>query len=133
MTYSYGAALAAGRNRNRVFEVVVKAIVAACQDKGMSRKDLADKIGRKPAQLSKWLSGPSNWTLDTVSDLLYSIDAEIDCEVIFNESRRKSNSYNNNIGMLHDQQLFLDTYSPMNRSPIQNMVQVLHLETSMVD
>jgi hypothetical protein len=47
----------------------------------INRAALARRIGRKPEQVTRWLNTPGNWTLDTVSDLLIGMGAELDFQV----------------------------------------------------
>ena len=43
---------------------------------GMTRRRLAEKINRRPEQVTRLLGTPSNMTLDTLSDLLLAMDGE---------------------------------------------------------
>ena len=91
MNYPYGMAVFAARNREIAYETVVKALEAAAAEAGINQKDIAESMGRKPSQVSSWLSGPSNWTLDTISDLLRAIGATMEYRVVRDRDRALSN------------------------------------------
>jgi ribosome-binding protein aMBF1 (putative translation factor) len=38
-------------------------------DKGLKQKDLADKLGKSEAEISKWLSGTYNFTLRSIAKI----------------------------------------------------------------
>jgi len=92
MNRPYEMTMFAARNRNVVYEIVMKALEKAAE-RGLTRKEIARMMGRSPSQISTTLSGPSNWTLDTVSDLLRSAKATMDYRVIFDEDRPKANEF----------------------------------------
>lgn len=85
MSYPYELALWAERNRNQLYDAVVEALEKA----GISQSEIARATGRKPSQISVWLSGPSNWTADTSSDLLRSVRATMEYRVVFDDEREK--------------------------------------------
>jgi hypothetical protein len=88
----YELDLYAARNRERAYEAVVTAIEDATPS--VTKKEIAEAIGRKPPQISMMLSGPSNWTLDTVSDLLRPVHATMEYKVVYDADRPKSNVFN---------------------------------------
>lgn len=59
------------RQRLRLYEVVIREFMRS----GITKAELARRMGRRPEQVTRWLGAPGNWTLDTVSDLLLAISA----------------------------------------------------------
>ena len=41
----------------------------AMKVKGFGKKQFADKVGRKPSEITKWLSGTQNFTIETLTDI----------------------------------------------------------------
>ena len=56
--------------------VAVK-IAEALKRKGMNQKDLANELGKKPAEISKWLAGNHNFTIDTLVDIQSALDIKL--------------------------------------------------------
>lgn len=62
------------RNRMRLFDLIHKEFSRS----GITRTQLAKRMGRGLDRVSHLLGAPGNWTLDTASDLLFAISgAEI--------------------------------------------------------
>ena len=80
MTALPGRAYFRQRQRNQLYEAVVRAVEDAAARTGIRKRDVAEKAGVSPPQLSRWLSGPSNWTMDSVSDVLYALGMELRLE-----------------------------------------------------
>lgn len=63
------------RLRNRLHDLVLREFRRQ-ETRGLTRAEIARRIGRKPEQITRWLASPGNWTLDTVSDLMLAMGAE---------------------------------------------------------
>lgn len=48
---------------------IASIIADTLTEKGMAKKEFAQKVGRKPSEITKWLSGTHNFTLDTLTDI----------------------------------------------------------------
>lgn len=44
-------------------------IDALMQERGLSKKDLADQLGKRPSEVTRWLSGQHNFTISTIAML----------------------------------------------------------------
>ena len=63
------------RNKNRVHSLILSELKKA----GVSQAELARRLGKKPDVICRWIGAAGNWTLDTVSDLLFAINGnEVD-------------------------------------------------------
>lgn len=71
------------RLRNRIFAAVMEAFAQEVASNRTSKALLARRLDKDPAQITRWFSGPGNWTLDTVSSLLLAMDAELEPRVCF--------------------------------------------------
>lgn len=57
------------RHRGHVYDLVL----GEFESSAITKAALARRLGRAPEVISRWLGAPGNWTLDTVSDLLFAI------------------------------------------------------------
>src|ERR1700704_3129583 len=70
------------RNRNRVFAAITAFFEEEAKRIGITKRSIAEKLECDPAQITRWLSVPSNLTNDTVSDLLLGLSAEMDYRIV---------------------------------------------------
>jgi len=59
------------RHRRKLHSLVL----AEFRKSGLSQAELCRRLRKEPAQISRMLGTPGNWSLDSVSDLLFAISA----------------------------------------------------------
>ena len=64
------------KTRKNVHNVVLQRFVELSDAGEMSRAKLADRLDVSRSQITRWLSSPGNWTLDTLSDLLLAMNCK---------------------------------------------------------
>jgi len=57
--------------------VIASQIKEAMARRGMTRKQLAEAVGRRPSDVTKWLSGSHNFTVDLLSEISEAVGARI--------------------------------------------------------
>ena len=70
------------RQKDKVFQSVIAYFAKQAEEQGLAKKDLARLLEKDPAQITRWFKGPGNWELDTISDLLLAMGAEMEFEIV---------------------------------------------------
>lgn len=52
-------------------------IATACVEAGVMRSQIAKRLGKDPALVTRQLSAPGNWTIDTISEYLFAINGRL--------------------------------------------------------
>lgn len=68
--------------RDRVWEALVRKFRERQAATGMTKADWAGLAGKKPAQVSRMLSGPRNLTIDTLAEMFSALDGVVEFEVV---------------------------------------------------
>jgi Helix-turn-helix len=79
------------RQQNHVFAEIAGIFAEEAEKGAISKKELAEILGKNPSQITRWLAGPSNLELDTISDMLLAMGAEMDHRVVRFSERAKPN------------------------------------------
>ena len=83
------------RFKNAVFSRLQKFFVDEAERTGITKKDIATRLRRDPAQITRWLSNPSNLTIETLSDLLFAMEAEPAPPVFIKLAEQRPSNYMN--------------------------------------
>jgi transcriptional regulator with XRE-family HTH domain len=66
------------RLRNRLHSAIIDAFLKRSKGRGLKQSDLATRIHRTRAQITRWFGTSSNLTLDSISDLMVGLGMDFD-------------------------------------------------------
>ncbi|MCD0204798.1 helix-turn-helix domain-containing protein [Klebsiella aerogenes] len=69
-------------SRERIIYNTTEDILLLLQDAGLSKSELATRLGKSTPYISQLLDGKRNMTLKTLSDIAYAMDAEAKVVII---------------------------------------------------
>ncbi len=70
------------RMKNRVFAELASFFADEAATHRITKREIAARLQCDPALITRWLSAPGNLTLETISDLLLSLNAEMDTRIV---------------------------------------------------
>jgi hypothetical protein len=88
------------RSKNRLWEALTAFFAEEAEERGITKKDIAECLRRDPALITRWLASPTNLTQDTISDLLLSLGAEMDYSIVRFKDRPRPNEMHELIARL---------------------------------
>jgi len=56
---------------------VANALESLLKNKGISKSEFAAKLGKSPSEISKWMSGKHNFTIDTLLEIAHALKVDI--------------------------------------------------------
>lgn len=72
------------RLRDQVFDAVT-ALWRRRKAEGLTQREIAERIGRDPAWVSRHLAAPGNWTLHAVGELIAGMQGEAEIKIAARE------------------------------------------------
>jgi hypothetical protein len=78
-----------GRAKRKAYDLVIREF----RKSGISKTELARRLGKTLPEVSRMLGGPANWTIATVTDLLFAISGGVpkwDIEFPLDKPRRNA-------------------------------------------
>jgi transcriptional regulator with XRE-family HTH domain len=79
------------RMKNRVFTELASFFATEAAQNHLTKREIANRLQCDPSLVTRWLSAPGNVTLETISDLLLALDAEMDVKAVRFKDRAKPN------------------------------------------
>jgi transcriptional regulator with XRE-family HTH domain len=79
------------RMKNRVFAELASFFANEAAAHQLTKREIAYRLQCDPALITRWLSAPGNVTLETISDLLLALNAEMDTNIVRFADRAKPN------------------------------------------
>ena len=59
--------------RRNIHDAILKKFIEVSSESGVTRTQIAQRLGINKSQVTRWLSSSHNWTVDSVSDLLLAM------------------------------------------------------------
>src|SRR5262249_59565891 len=79
------------RHQNRLFAALAEFFAQEAEAGRITRREIARRLSKDPAQITRLLAGPSNLEADTISDFLLTMGAEMDHRIVRFSERARPN------------------------------------------